>query len=106
METEGKPTQLVDDALAVIAGKWKIAIIWHLIDEDRRFGELRRSIPGVTEKVLTRQLRELETDGIIARTDYGTVPPKVVYCLTPKGRRLLPVLDRLCEWGHIHRDDA
>jgi DNA-binding HxlR family transcriptional regulator len=96
------PAQAVEVALRVVGGKWKGLIVWHLKDGCQRYGMLRRLIPQVTEKVLIRQLRELEADGIITRTDYQTVPPKVEYNLSEYGQNLLPVLGVLCQWGRLH----
>lgn len=93
------PTEDVEAALRVIGGKWKVLIIWHLIDGERRYGALKKLIPGITEKMLIRQLRELEADGMLQRTDYQTVPPHVEYALSDYGQSLLPVLGALCEWG-------
>lgn len=96
------PTQDVEAALRVLSGKWKVLIVWHLHDCTRRYGALRKLIPDVTEKVLIRQLRELEADGIIVRQDYQTVPPHVEYSLSDYGRTLLDILDALCKWGKLH----
>jgi DNA-binding HxlR family transcriptional regulator len=92
----------VELALAVIGGKWKPLIVWHLSQQTRRYGELRRLIPAITEKMLIRQLRELEAEGIITRTDYQSMPARVDYSLSPYGQQLLPVLGVLCEWGRGH----
>jgi DNA-binding HxlR family transcriptional regulator len=83
----------------VIAGRWKIIILWHLSQRTRRFNELQRSLPGISKGILTRQLRELEEDGIIHREVYKEVPPKVEYSLTPQGKSFIPVLDAMGEWG-------
>ncbi|MCI0709500.1 MAG: helix-turn-helix transcriptional regulator [Chloroflexi bacterium] len=102
METTANPTYDVETALRVLGGKWKVLIVWHLIEEPRRYGQLKRLIPGITEKMLIRQLRELEADGIIIRTDYHTVPPHVDYHLSEHGQSVLPILGALCEWGRLH----
>lgn len=99
---EPSPALPVESALRVIGGKWKVLIVWHLHDQVRRYGELKRLLPHVTEKMLIRQLRELESDGIIARHDYQTVPPRVEYGLSDYGQSLLPVLEALCQWGKLH----
>lgn len=82
-----------------IAGKWKVQIIWHLAYRPLRFGELRRLLDGVSEKVLAGQLRELESDHIVEREASATQPPQVTYSLTAAGQELLPPLDMLCAWG-------
>ncbi len=83
----------------VIGGKWKILILWHLKDGIKRFGELKRAIPWITQKMLTQQLRELEADRIIKRKVYAQVPPKVEYCLSESGEKLKPILNLMCVWG-------
>jgi len=83
----------------IMAGKWKVLILWHLSFGAMRFGELRDKLESVTEKVLTTQLKELERDGLITRTDAGTIPPRVEYALTPMGTKLVPVMEVMCEFG-------
>jgi len=97
----------VEATLHVIGGKWKVLIMWHLKDTIRRFGELRRMMPGITQKMLTQQLRELENDGLVNRKVYAEVPPKVEYSLTEYGKTLKPVLNAMCRWGtaYLERDD-
>jgi DNA-binding HxlR family transcriptional regulator len=85
--------------LSVIGGRWKVPILWHLSAGTRRFFQLRDSLDGVTPKMLTQQLRELERDGVVARRVYAEVPPKVEYSLTDRGRSLRPVIDAMCQWG-------
>ena len=92
----------VEVSLDKIGGKWKPLILWHLRGRTRRFGDLRRRIPNVTEKMLTEKLRELETDGLVHREVYREVPPKVEYSLTAYGRGLDEILQRLCAWGKQH----
>jgi DNA-binding HxlR family transcriptional regulator len=92
----------LDAALAVVGGKWKPLILFHLAHETRRYGNLRRAIGAVSDKVLIQQLKELETDGIIVRLDFGEVPPKVEYSLTPFGQTLAEALKPLCAWGTQH----
>jgi DNA-binding HxlR family transcriptional regulator len=92
----------LDAAVAVVGGKWKPLILWALSVEPRRTGELRRELPGVSEKVLTQQLRELERDGVISRAVHEQVPPKVVYSLTSKGAALEEALRPLGDWGQEH----
>ena len=94
----------VEAAIDVIGGKWKALILWWLHQRTWRFAELRRQIPGITEKMLTQQLRELEFDGIIARKVYPTVPPKVEYSLTDYGRSLKRALQAICDWGKNHME--
>ncbi len=89
----------VDTTLAMIGGKYKALILWHLVDRTLRFGELRRLIPQATPKMLTQQLRELETDGLITRTVYPVVPPKVEYALTELGGSMKPILLVMYDWG-------
>jgi DNA-binding HxlR family transcriptional regulator len=90
----------METALRMIEGRWKMIIIFHLFDRSvLRFSDLRRAIPGVSEKMLIQQLRELEHDGIVARTVYPQVPPKVEYRLTEWGQAMCPALDALLEWA-------
>ena len=84
----------------VIGGKWKPIIIWILIVEPKRFGELHKCIPGITIKVLSRHLKELEADEIIDRKAYPEVPPKVEYSLTEKGRSLTNIMQQLATWSN------
>ena len=95
---------MVEAATEVLGGKWKLVILRHLLTGTKRFGELRRMLPGVTPRMLTRQLRELETDGLVRRTVYAQVPPKVEYAVTPIGASLREITDRLERWGHWYRD--
>lgn len=92
----------LDAAVDVVGGKWKPMVLWALSVAPRRFGALRRELPGVSEKVLTQQLRELERDGIVARTVHAQVPPKVEYALTPLGVELDRALAPLGDWGERH----
>jgi DNA-binding HxlR family transcriptional regulator len=85
--------------LDVIGGRWKVPILWHLLQGTLRFSELRRALPGVTQKMLTQQLRELERAGVVRRRVYPQVPPKVEYSLTDRGSSLKPVVDAMCKWG-------
>jgi DNA-binding HxlR family transcriptional regulator len=94
----------VEAALDVIGGKWKALILWWLQERTWRFAELRRQIPGITEKMLTQQLRELEADGIVERRVYPTVPPKVEYSLTEYGWSLKRALRAICDWGKNHME--
>ncbi|MDA8371431.1 MAG: helix-turn-helix domain-containing protein [Nocardiopsaceae bacterium] len=92
----------IDAAMDVIDGKWKVLILWELNERPCRFGELRRGIPGVTEKVLASHLRELEDDGIVHREVYDEVPPRVEYSLTALGVSLNEALEPLGAWGREH----
>ncbi|WP_150251986.1 winged helix-turn-helix transcriptional regulator [Nocardiopsis deserti] len=92
----------IDAAMDVIGGRWKVLVLWALEEEPHRFGELRRMLDGVTEKVLASHLRELEQDGIVRRRDFGEVPPRVEYSLTPLGKSLNEALAPLGAWGRAH----
>ena len=89
----------VDATIDLIGGKYKAVILWHLIEDRKRFGELKRLIPKATEKMLIQQLRELEQVGLIIRTVYPVVPPKVEYSLSDFCRTIIPVLQAMCRWG-------
>lgn len=86
----------------VLAGKWKVLIAWHLSLGLHRYAELRDLLPGVSEKVLTAQLRELENDGVLTRLVTQSVPPRVDYMLSDAGRELIPVMEAMCGWGTKH----
>lgn len=86
----------------VLAGKWKVLIVWHLSFGSRRFAEIRDLLPGVSEKVLTDQLRELEHDGVIKRLSTNTMPARVDYMLSDAGYELIPVMEAMCNWGAKH----
>jgi DNA-binding HxlR family transcriptional regulator len=92
----------LEAALAVVGGKWKVLILWVLGSDPRRFGELRRQIPGISEKMLIQHLKELESDGIVSRKDFRQVPPRVEYALTTFGHSLCEALAPLCAWGQEH----
>ena len=89
----------VEFALDRIGGTWKIPILWRLRNAIFRYGELRKDIPHITDKMLTTQLRELEEDGLISRKVYAVVPPKVEYTITEKGQRVMPVVDAIRNLG-------
>jgi DNA-binding HxlR family transcriptional regulator len=89
----------LDAALFVLGGKWKPLILYHLAHGTLRYGALRRAIGRVSDKVLIQQLKELQADGIVDRTDYGEIPPRVEYSLTSFGRSLGKALAPLCAWG-------
>ncbi|HRN96121.1 MAG TPA: helix-turn-helix domain-containing protein [Candidatus Levybacteria bacterium] len=92
----------VRTTLNVIGGKWKPLILWVLTDQTLRFNELHKSIEGVTQKMLTQQLRDLEYEGLIKRKVYPVVPPKVEYSLTEYGKSLQPILKVMAKWGKEH----
>ena len=89
----------VEATLELIGGKWKGLVLYHLMDGTLRFSELKRCLGTVTQRSLTKQLRELERDGLVERTVYAVVPPKVEYSLTVRGKALRPVVEGLREWG-------
>ncbi|NEO31915.1 MAG: helix-turn-helix transcriptional regulator [Symploca sp. SIO3C6] len=89
----------VENTLKVIGGRWKVLILRELFQGVKRFGQLHRALEGITQKMLTQQLREMEADGIVNREVYLQVPPKVEYSLTPLGKSLKPVIDSMHEWG-------
>ena len=92
----------LEAALAVVGGKWKPIVLWRLAGGPRRFGELRRLVDGISEKMLIQQLREMEGDGIVARKDFREIPPRVEYALTEFGVTLAEALRPLCDWGREH----
>ncbi|GAA4531883.1 helix-turn-helix domain-containing protein [Chelativorans composti] len=92
----------VEASIGLIDGKWKSIIMWHLLSGTLRFNEIRRHVAGCTPRMLTRQLRELEEDGLIIRTVYAEVPPRVEYSLSDLGRSMEPILQALKDWGDAH----
>jgi DNA-binding HxlR family transcriptional regulator len=96
----------LDVTLRVIAGKWKPLIIYFLIQGPNRYGELKRAVRGVSDKMLIQQLKELDADGIVARRDYREVPPRVDYTLTPLGHSLAEALAPLCNWGSDNMEEV
>lgn len=96
----------VTTTLSVIGGKWKPIILFVIKDEKKRFGEIKKIITAISQKMLTQQLRELEEDGIVHRKVYPVVPPKVEYSMTDYGRTLTPILDAMEAWGETHRKTA
>jgi len=96
----------LDAALAVIGGKWKPLILFHLAHGARRYGDLRRAVGNVSDKMLIQQLKELEADGIIDRNDFKEIPPKVEYSLTVFGQTLAEALKPLCAWGTQHMTEV
>jgi DNA-binding HxlR family transcriptional regulator len=98
-ENYGCPVKATANTLA---GKWKVMIVWHLSFGTKRFAEVRDLLPGVSEKVLADQLRELEADRIILRVATPTSPPRVDYDLTQAGKELIPIMESMCDWGVLH----
>jgi len=92
----------IDAALSVMDGRWKGTILWRLSEGPMRTGELRRSIPGITERMLIRHLQELVRDGILVRRQQRAVPPCVYYSISKYGWTLVPVLEVICAWGRNH----
>ncbi|GAX41711.1 HxlR family transcriptional regulator [Tolypothrix sp. NIES-4075] len=101
-ENYSRLTCEVETTLKVIGGRWKVLIIRELMPGVKRFGELQRALSGITQKMLTQQLREMEEDGIIHREIYPQIPPKVEYSLTPLGKSLQPILYAMHEWAVQH----
>ena len=103
-EFEGQQFQNpVELALQVIGGKWRMPILWRLEKRTWRYNELRRELAGISHKMLTQQLRELEHHGLITRTVHPVVPPHVDYAITPLGRTTVPIIESLREWGSAFR---
>jgi DNA-binding HxlR family transcriptional regulator len=95
----------VELTLSAIGGKWKVLILWKLMDGTLRYSELRRALGDITHKMLAQQLRELEADGLIVRTVYPVIPPKVEYTLSEAGDRLRPVVAAMADWGLAYRGE-
>jgi DNA-binding HxlR family transcriptional regulator len=93
---------LVETTTRILGGRWKPALLEHLFHGEKRFSELKRCIPGITQKTLSEQLRELQCAGIVARKVFPDTPPRVVYSITPLGETLRPLLDAMCKWGKSH----
>ena len=89
----------LDITMHYIGGKWKAVVLWYLRKEKKRFGELKALIPDITDKMLSIQLKALEEDGIISRTVYPEVPPRVEYAFTEEGKSLIPVVEAIAKWG-------
>lgn len=98
------PACPVETTLLLIGDRWKVLILRDLMGGTMRFGELRRSVGGISQKVLTEKLRKMEGDGILERTVYAEVPPRVEYSLTELGRSLHPILDSMAEWGAAYKE--
>ncbi|MFC3803527.1 winged helix-turn-helix transcriptional regulator [Cohnella sp. GCM10012308] len=101
-ETAAERKCPIETVMHLLGGKWKPLILWHLLEETRRFSELEKLIPEVTQKMLAQHLRELEADRLVTRTIYPSVPPKVEYTLSEYGKTMVPVLETMCAWGENH----
>jgi len=108
-QTNGDPVATMQDdmrrAFTLLSGKWKLEIMWLLNQRVYRFGELRKAIPGITQHMLTAQLRELEADGLVSRTIFAEVPPRVDYEMTAKARGLQPTMEALAAWWQEYGTD-
>lgn len=103
--TKRLPVLPAERALKVIAGRWKAVILYHLFDAPQRLSALKTLMPGITQKVLIQQLREMEEHGLVSREIYAQVPSRVDYSATPLGLSLEPILLALCQWGQHHADE-
>jgi DNA-binding HxlR family transcriptional regulator len=92
----------VETTFRVIGGRWKAAVLDQIFHGEKRFSELKRGIPGITQRTLSQQLRELQAAGIVDRTVHPDSPPRVVYSVTPLGESLRPLLESMCHWGKSH----
>ncbi|WP_082232061.1 winged helix-turn-helix transcriptional regulator [Halobacillus massiliensis] len=103
LDKDGKLKCSIEYTLNKIGGKWKTVILWHLgTDGTLRYNQLRRLLPGVSHKVLSQQLKELEEDQFIQRVQYNTIPPKVEYSMTEMGKTVMPILEQMHLWGTEH----
>ncbi len=98
------PACPVEITMSLIGDKWKVLIIRDLLTGTKRFGELKKSLSGITQKVLTNNLRQMESSGLVIRKVYAEVPPKVEYSLSETGWSLKPILDSMVEWGNDYRE--
>jgi DNA-binding HxlR family transcriptional regulator len=96
----------LESLLGLIGGKWKIVLLWHVLPRAQRFRDLRRQVPGITQKMLTQQLRELERDGLVHRRVFAEVPPRVEYSATPLAGRLRPLLQAMDRWSRRYLRSA
>jgi DNA-binding HxlR family transcriptional regulator len=94
----------IEELMDMIGGRWKVFILWELIQNPRRSSELRKSIPPITQKVFTEQIRDLEESGLVKRTIYPTVPPRVEYEVTELGQSLREILKSMCHWSSENMD--
>lgn len=92
----------VETTARIVGGRWKAAVLDQLFDGTKRFSELKRGVPGITQRTLSQLLRDLQNAGIILRTVYPDAPPRVVYGVTPLGESLRPLLEAMCRWGKSH----
>ncbi|WP_226577245.1 winged helix-turn-helix transcriptional regulator [Halobacillus litoralis] len=107
IDKDGKLNCSIEYTLGKIGGKWKTVILWHLgVDGTHRYNELRRLLPGVSHKVMSQQLKELEEDHFINRVQYHTIPPKVEYSMTDLGKTLMPILEQMHIWGTEHSSSS
>lgn len=95
-----------EQTLALISGRWKVMIIYWLLRGTKRFNQLQRDLGGITHRTLSKQLREMEAASLIIRKDYGEIPPRVEYSLSPRGRSLEPILAAMDEWAVVHCQGA
>ncbi|MDG4657135.1 helix-turn-helix domain-containing protein [Ectobacillus antri] len=95
----------INMVIEIIGGKWKVLILWNLNEGTKRFNELKRAMPGITQKMLTQQLRELEEHGLVMRTVYEEVPPRVEYTTTDLGKKIQPTLFEMCKWGDLYAEE-
>ena len=104
MQKKDVPACPVEITMGLIGEKWKVLIIRDLLTGTKRFGELRKSVTGITQKVLTNNLRQMEASGLVKRKVYAEVPPRVEYSLTETGLSLKPILDSMVTWGNAYRE--
>ncbi|MCX7354476.1 MAG: helix-turn-helix domain-containing protein [Alphaproteobacteria bacterium] len=97
-----KPACPAETALQLVSGRWKLMVIFWLLQGEQRFNALQRNLGGITHRTLARQLREMEADGLVERRDYGEIPPRVDYRLTARGRSLQPILKAMEDWTVRH----
>ena len=97
-----KPACPAETALQLVSGRWKLMVIFWLLQGEQRFNALQRNLGGITHRTLARQLREMEADGLVERRDYGEIPPRVDYRLTARGRSLQPILKAMEDWTVQH----
>ena len=104
--TYSKPACPAEITLTLIAGRWKLMVIYWLMQGPRRFNALQRDLGAITHRTLSRTLREMEEDGLVQRHDHGTIPPRVDYSLTPRGKALAPILTAMQDWAAVHGDSV